>query len=191
MNRRNTFGRRLAVGFVCGATLTMYGCGDGVNSLTAPSASASSPSARVTEETRGGTAATRSHVAQLPFHGSIEATETETGSFPVLSVTLTGEGNATHLGKYSAIFTFHLDLRTISGVGSFTLTAANGDTLFGDLAGHGTVGNGLVMISETGTITGGTGRFAEASGSFVVTRTLVQATGVSSGSFDGTIDLHE
>ena len=193
MKLRNTLGGWLAaMGCMCGAMLTMYGCADGVTAATAPTAStpAATFSSVVSAESPGGTMSTRSKSEQLPFHGSLDATETETGSFPVLSVSLSGQGNATHLGQYSAIFTFHLDLRTITGVGSFTLIAANGDTLFGDLSGHGIVGNGLVIIAETGTITGGTGRFATATGSFVVTRTLVQATGVSSGSFDGAIDLH-
>jgi hypothetical protein len=34
---------------------------------------------------------------------------------------------------------------------------------------------------------GGTGRFAGATGSLTVERVLIQATGVSSGSFNGTI----
>ncbi|MES2920961.1 MAG: hypothetical protein V4819_05425 [Verrucomicrobiota bacterium] len=42
---------------------------------------------------------------------------------------------------------------------------------------------------ETATITGGTGRFASAAGKIVLTRTLNQATGITFGSFDGTIAI--
>ena len=47
----------------------------------------------------------------------------------------------------------------------------------------------LAAIVETDTITGGTGRFAGATGSFTVERLLDQATGISSGSFTGGIVL--
>jgi hypothetical protein len=107
-------------------------------------------------------------------------------------VHLTGTGNATHLGDYTAIFDFRIDLRppATPAVGSFSLTAANGDSIFGGLVGRASIANGVATVVETATITGGTGRFTEATGSFTVARTVVEATGISSGSFDGTIDLH-
>ena len=43
------------------------------------------------------------------------------------------------------------------------------------------------MIEEVATITGGTDRFANATGTFTVQRMLNLTTGVSTGSFDGTI----
>jgi hypothetical protein len=46
---------------------------------------------------------------------------------------------------------------------------------------------GVLSITEIATITGGTGRFAGATGSFTIERVLTDATGVSSGSFNGTI----
>jgi len=78
----------------------------------------------------------------------------------------------------------------VKGVGSFTLTAANGDTLFGTSTGLGYVEEGFAYIQETHTITGGTGRFADATGTFAAGRVLVEATGMYASSFDGTIDLH-
>jgi hypothetical protein len=45
----------------------------------------------------------------------------------------------------------------------------------------------VASIVETAAITGGTGRFAGATGAFTIHRILNQVTGVSSGSFDGTI----
>ena len=56
--------------------------------------------------------------------------------------------------------------------------------------GLGTVVEGIAYIQETHTITGGTGRFADATGTFVAGRVLIEATGFSTSSFDGTIDLH-
>ena len=98
-----------------------------------------------------------------------------------------GGGNATHLGRYTATFEFQVDLRTSTAFGSFVFTAANGDSLFGTFTGHATPAGTVASIVETATITGGTGRFDDATGSFTIERVLDQATGISSGSFDGTI----
>ena len=193
MRRGTLFTRRSSVlGCACAMALAVGGCADRVGAPTSPSASTGTGSS-VLEATLPATdAVVASAHGELPFHGSLEGTDTDTVSFPFLFVHLAGTGNATHLGYYTATFDFHVDLRTPASpaVGSFTLTAANGDSLSGDLLGRASIANGVATIVETATITGGTGRFADATGSFTVARTVIQATGVSSGSFDGTIDLH-
>jgi hypothetical protein len=45
----------------------------------------------------------------------------------------------------------------------------------------------VASIVEVGTITEGTGRFAGATGTFTVERLVDLTTGISSGSFSGTI----
>jgi hypothetical protein len=130
--------------------------------------------------------------SELPFRGTLEASEVHTGAFPVLHSVLTGSGQATHLGRFTAGFVFDI---TIGGmlpsttIGTFTLTAANGDSISGAFTGTGIVSNGMVTIVENATIAEGTGRFANATGSFRVDRIGSQSTLRSSGSFSGTINL--
>jgi len=121
--------------------------------------------------------------------GSFEATETQQVVFPIAFIDATGVGNATHLG----LFTYHLQaelyLPTLTASASATLIAANGDMIFGEGSGQGTPTGtpGIVSIVEIYTITGGTGRFAGATGNFRVERLINRATFASSGTINGTI----
>lgn len=183
--------RSIGVGCLCSVTLA-GGCANGTRGPTSPGASTTVSSSATSDRlVAEGSMPNGASTGALPFHGSLQATETETGAFPILSVHLIGTGTATHVGQFTESSEFQLDLRTATGAGSFILISANGDRLTGSITGRAVVANGVASITETATITGGTGRFAQASGQFTVVRSLDQATGVSSGSFDGTIDLHE
>jgi hypothetical protein len=48
---------------------------------------------------------------------------------------------------------------------------------------------GVLATRDTATITGGTGRFASATGSFTGGRVLVLATGAVTGSLEGTVTV--
>ena len=129
----------------------------------------------------------------VPFKGSFEGVAAIT---PIgtqgLSVLLKGTGNATHLGRYTVVIPHTVTLNsagTATAIGTFTFTAANGDTLTADLNGQAgpTATPGVVSIVETGIITGGTGRFAGAGGNFRIERLFSFATSLTSGSFEGTI----
>jgi hypothetical protein len=124
----------------------------------------------------------------VPFKGSFEGTQTVT-PLPggVGSVTGSGTGNATHLGQFSVAFPHTVTFATRTGEGTYTFTAANGDTLTASFIGQATAQGSTVSIVEDGRITGGTGRFADASGTFTVQRTFTPASGVTEGSFDGAI----
>ena len=124
----------------------------------------------------------------LPFRGSLTAREVDIVTFPTLLAEGSAEGTATHLGRYTAEFNATVNVLDGTSTGSFTFRAANGDQLFCTFVGLG-VGEPIAAITETLTITGGTGRLAGASGSLVVQRTLDLTTGVSSGSIDGSITM--
>ena len=130
---------------------------------------------------------------EVPFKGSLQAVETSVVQFPTLFVDASGSGNATHLGRFTVTYEIEVDIPTFHGVGSYHFVAANGDSIFTDVEGQGTepTVDGVSFIVETHTITGGTGRFDGATGSFTVDRVINVFTGVSSGSFDGTIVIHK
>jgi hypothetical protein len=101
-----------------------------------------------------------------------------------------GTGIATHLGRFTVTWEVTVNLVDRSGVGSFHFIAANGDSIFTEIVGQAesTDTPGVSRIVEINTITGGTGRFAGATGSFILER-LLDPTGFTSGSFKGTIVL--
>jgi hypothetical protein len=126
---------------------------------------------------------------QVPFRGSLAAVETDVVQGGTLIVDGSGVGNATQLGQFAATFHVEVDLSTLIGVGTITFTAANGDSLSASFIGHATPTSdpNIFMLEEVMTVTGGTGRFAGATGSFTLERVINLSTGVSSGSFSGTI----
>ena len=130
---------------------------------------------------------------QSPLKGSIQGVEIADVQFPKLFVDGSGSGKATHLGRFTVTYELEVDLLTHETFGSSLFTAANGDSLSTDITGLGTptANPDVVSVVEAHTITGGTGRFAGATGSFIRTYLLNLVTGVTSGSFDGTIVLPE
>ena len=89
---------------------------------------------------------------------------------PLLRESDAGGGTATHIGRYTITNSHCVDPSSgaLTG-GSFVKTAANGDQIFGTYVGTATVIQapapvGIFRVSGTVTFTGGTGRFAGASG---------------------------
>jgi len=127
---------------------------------------------------------------QVPFNGSWVSHETYDVQFPVMFVHGTATGNATQVGRYTATYEERVDLLTGSSVGTITLVTANGDVIFATQTGQGdpTPDPDIFSIVEVSAITPpGTGRFADATGTFTITRLVDLTTGDSSGSFNGTI----
>lgn len=172
---------------LAGLCVLTIGCsGQTLNSPSSPTPA----SATTTSLTGVVTAVHSGH--DLPFRGSLAATETDTEAFPSLLVDGKAEGTATHLGRYAAAFKATVNLFDGSATGSYTFTAANGDQLFSTFTGLGVpAGDGLASITETLTITGGSGRFAGAGGTVVVERMLNQSSGKSFGSIEGSIVMQQ
>jgi len=128
---------------------------------------------------------------EVPFNGTLE------GSFTVLPVpppdinrVLDATGHATQLGNFTYHFPHSVDRSVIPaiGVGYSNFTAANGDQVFAFVSGEAApVMPGVLRVVEHGTIFDGTGRFSNASGSFVIERLIDTVNLTTIGSFEGTI----
>jgi hypothetical protein len=127
---------------------------------------------------------------QVPFKGSFEGDVTVTPlAPPFLQVDVEAMGKATQLGKFTLDIPHVVNRANGTAFGSYEFTAANGDTVYAIFTGTATptATPGVLYIEETATITGGTGRFAGATGSFTVERLYDTVAGTTEGSFEGTI----
>ena len=130
---------------------------------------------------------------QVPFTGKFEGERTD--RIPIGPTTVRDRwdmaGTATHLGQFEVVVSVVVDFGSlpVTGAGTATFVAANGDMLFADVTGYSEpVEPGVtVLIIESGVITGGTGRFAGASGSYTSERLTSLVTNETIGSFEGTI----
>ena len=130
---------------------------------------------------------------QVPFKGSFAGVAIQSGVPPIVSVEVDATGNATHLGQFTLAIPHHVDLSTRprTSFGSYQFVAANGDTLSASFTGQvNPIPGGLAAVA-TATITGGTGRFAGATGGFTDEHVVLvdPATGARTiiGSFEGII----
>ena len=128
---------------------------------------------------------------QVPFKGVVSGS--------VISVTPLDEcnqlteavnrGNATHLGRFSGTAQFVLNVCDLTYVGSYVFTAANGDRISGPFVGSLTPTDvpGVFDNTESAFVTGGTGRFAGATGTFNLGGQINLNTGTFSLPWEGTI----
>jgi hypothetical protein len=126
----------------------------------------------------------------VPFRGTLAGTATVTPlDPPVVAVRIEATGTATYLGRFTLVAPHTVNQATLSAVGTYLITAANGDTITADLAGTAVMVSppNVIAITETATVTGGTGRFAGATGSIEVKRMFDRSTGVTTGTLEGWI----
>jgi hypothetical protein len=128
---------------------------------------------------------------QLPFRGTVSGSVTSVTPLNECNqlVEVVNGGNATQLGHFTGTAQFVVDVCNLTYVGSYVFTAANGDSISGPFVGTLTPTNvpGVFDNTESAFITGGTGRFAVATGSFDLGGQIDFNTGTFSLPFEGTI----
>ena len=127
---------------------------------------------------------------QVPLKGDLAGVVTHTPVDPQTdSVLVEATGTATHLGEFTVSVAHLVNTTARTAAGTYQFTAANGDTLIAQFTGQAspTATPGVLSIVETSTIIGGTGRFAGATGGFVVERLYDRIAGTTIGSFEGTV----
>ncbi len=103
------------------------------------------------------------HKKTVPFKGKM--------TLIVKGNTVSGTGTATHIGRFTLVEPNNSIERNADGsltiTGTAIITAANGDEIHATHSGtvH-FLSNGMAQVTAEFTITGGTGRFAGATGSF-------------------------
>ena len=133
----------------------------------------------------------------LPLKGSYTSTSASTFSPPItLIINGTGEGTSTVLGRFTAAYTHMVNVTNTMATGTMTLTAANGDQLQAELAGHEDefIPPNVSLTTVVATVVGGTGRFISATGNFTIrSRGVIDfgaETASESATFQGTINLN-
>ena len=127
---------------------------------------------------------------QVPFKGGLNGVvKVGTPTLQGVPVLVNATGNATQLGQFTLDIPHLVNRAKGTAIGSYEFTAANGDKVYAEFTGLAmpTATPGVFYIEETATITGGTGRFAGATGSFTVERWYDTVAGTTEGSFEGTI----
>jgi hypothetical protein len=129
----------------------------------------------------------------LRFHGTLEtATKSVVPIGPgVILAHSEGTGTASHLGRYEMFTDLTLNVALGTGTEEMAMKAANGDLVYATVTSQGIRrADGVTIdVVENATIIGGTGRFAGATGHFVLKCVVNQAAGTATGAFDGTITL--
>ena len=157
----------------------------GCSRTTSPTSPTSVPASIGASSTASPIAVSHAAQNQVPFKGTFQGSDTVAP--PTITTRATGTG--THLGQFSFAHVITFPALT----GSSHWVAANGDSIdTTSVVVSSVLGPVVRTNTENHTITGGTGRFSGAQGSFTVVRTHVLApsddgTHVTSGSFEGTI----
>jgi hypothetical protein len=120
---------------------------------------------------------------QVPYKGSDSGHWTLEGNCPqgIVPVDINGVGTATHVGRYIYHAAECFDPVASTVTGTFTVTAASGDTIFGSYSGP----CGVDTCTETAAVEGGTGRFAGAQGQLEIT--VLVGPGTYSEKASGTV----
>jgi len=171
-----------AIVVLIGSAFLLVGC----SQTTSPTSPTSAGSIGAPVNSSAALPAAAEH--QLRLTGTFDGSDAVT---PPATITTTATGVGALIGRLSIS-----DVLTVTsesgGTGTGHWVAANGDSIDTTFVASAVPGTDELIITEEHIITGGTGRFARAQGSFTVHRNHIlvpsnDGTHVTSGSFEGVI----
>ena len=125
---------------------------------------------------------------QVPFKGEETGVITTVSfHFPLDTKAIVAEGEATQFGHYTLMADFVVDVRFGSATGTYTITTANGDMLFLTMEGA-VLPTDFTKTILNFTVTGGTGRFENATGNFTAHNQLAFRAGTSPNPYVGQLE---
>jgi len=126
-----------------------------------------------------------------PFKGEYTTTVQVLSGPPQLRQRITGNGHATHLGESSFVANNTIYITPpppFQAAGTTVFVADNGDEFYTSFTGTSTPGpNGTSTVVVHHTITGGTGRFSDATGTFTGNTIANPALPTGTITYEGTI----
>lgn len=127
----------------------------------------------------------------VPFRGTFSGQTVSAAPIDdpaIVFVTTEGGGQATHLGRYTMVSPHFSHLDTLFAEGEQSFTAANGDTVTAEFAGQFVpTADGFLSGVLDAVITGGTGRFAGATGAYTFEILFDPTTFISTAVIEGEI----
>lgn len=131
----------------------------------------------------------RSGEKMVPFKGVYTTTVEVLSGPPLVYQRITGLGQASHLGSSKFVALPTLDVRTNQLSGTAIFYAANGDEFYTSFTGTATpIVNNIRTVNNYHTIIGGTGRFADASGTFTGITVVNLSSPTNTITYEGTIN---
>ena len=128
---------------------------------------------------------------RLLFKGDFQTDEAYSKVSPTLYVTANGSGQSTELGPFTVSYHTEIDLLDLAEADTVNFAGTNGDSLQAKGVGQSIEDRtpDMYNVVQIYTITGGSGRFAGASGTFTLKRLVSRTVGVASSTFEGYILL--
>ncbi len=138
---------------------------------------------------------TRAQEHQVPFKATFDAEGSAVMTPPLVEITIHGQGIASHMGWTSMVTTNQLlNLITLHATATYTLTAANGDTVVLAVEVDYVILPAAEGVTFSGdyVVVGGTGRFESATGGGTITAQATFTgpdTSIALISLEGTISV--
>ena len=129
------------------------------------------------------------NTTRLTFQGALQSNETYSTIASTMFVTAKGAGESSQLGPFTVDYHTEVNLLDLSEAESVQFTGSNGNTLQAKGTGQAIEDRtpGMYNVIEIYTITGGTGRFKDASGTFTLKRLVSRTVGLAQSTFEGYI----